>query len=485
MPAELNYDEIDLYNSAYSIVHTGHDVDGRLLPFLYSPYSRNPPIYAIASYASAQVFGKTAFGLRFPAVLFGLAAIVLLYAIAFELTRRREIALIAALLAAVQPIFVHFSRVGWEPAAELPFLLGGFYLLLRWRGDVESALWAALVLGAASYAYMAAWFYAALLGGVLLVLRAGSLRSRTAWAAVPAAAFAWLLVSWPALVMLFAEPVTRGRAQRIFTFSGGVTPQTLTAFAHNYAVHFSAQFLVLTGVPQSGTTWRYLNGFGAFFWWVLPFAALGVAFSQSLVRDRAARWWLLLWLAAYPLGGALTNEGVPNAPRTLAGAPIFCVYAALGAWGLYRDVRAWHPRAAWLGGLRNAAPVIAAALALFSVLHFAIFYFTRYVHVNSNAWDSGTAAMFARVRTLSAGFQRVCFSVRPAWYELPTYERFYLAGDPIQTFNDVNDPACFAPGTLIVTDTDHPLDRRGFHRVARIFDVDGNPFTDIDVRPSG
>ncbi|HZT11982.1 MAG TPA: glycosyltransferase family 39 protein, partial [Candidatus Baltobacteraceae bacterium] len=266
VPSELNYDEIDLYNSAYSIVHTGHDVDGRLMPFLYSPYSRNPPLYGIASYASAQILGRTAFALRLPAVLFGLAAIVLLYAIVLELTRRREIALIAAMLAAIQPIFVHFSRVGWEPAAELPFVLGGLYLLLRWRGDLETALWAALVLGIASYTYMAAWFYSALLGGVLLVLRAASLRGKSAWLAVPAAAAAWLVVSWPALLMLFTDPLTRGRAQRIFTFAAGVTPQTLTAFAHNYAVHFSAQYLVLTGMPQSGTTWRYLNGFGAFFW---------------------------------------------------------------------------------------------------------------------------------------------------------------------------------------------------------------------------
>ena len=33
VPTELDADEIDLYNSAYSIATTGHDIDGTLLPF--------------------------------------------------------------------------------------------------------------------------------------------------------------------------------------------------------------------------------------------------------------------------------------------------------------------------------------------------------------------------------------------------------------------------------------------------------------------
>ncbi len=79
VPTELIVDEIDLYNSAQSIAATGHDIDGARLPFLYSSFTRNPPLYAVAGYASSLVFGKTPFGLRFPAVLFGLASIVLVH----------------------------------------------------------------------------------------------------------------------------------------------------------------------------------------------------------------------------------------------------------------------------------------------------------------------------------------------------------------------------------------------------------------------
>ena len=139
VPTELDADEIDLYNSAYSIATTGHDLDGRLLPYLYAPWTRNPPVYAIAAYGSSLIFGRTPLGLRLPAAIFGLIAIMLLYGIAFELTLRIDVALIAAVLMATQPIFVHFARVGWEPASELPFLLGGVFLFTAARDALSNA----------------------------------------------------------------------------------------------------------------------------------------------------------------------------------------------------------------------------------------------------------------------------------------------------------------------------------------------------------
>ena len=46
VPTEVIPDEIDLYNSAQSIVTTGHDVDGTLKPFLAGSFTRDPPMYA-------------------------------------------------------------------------------------------------------------------------------------------------------------------------------------------------------------------------------------------------------------------------------------------------------------------------------------------------------------------------------------------------------------------------------------------------------
>ena len=484
VPTELIVDEIDLYNSAHSLATTGHDLDGSQLPFLYSPFTRNPPMYAIVGYPATLVLGKNAFGWRFAAVLFGLATIVLAFGIVLELTGRRDIAIVAAALVAAQPIFVQFSRVGWEPASELPFLLAGLYVLLRalnrtpaFKGFALSALLLALT----CYTYMAGWFYAVVLAGAALAFHARRFFSSQVMMKLAGACAIWLLVAGPALWMLFFDPLTSGKTGRIATFAHGISRESLQVFAVNYAAHFNWAYLATTGDPQSGTTWRYLNGFGAFYWWVIGFAAIGVLCAWRYVRARWMFGWLCAWLALYPLGGALTNDGVPNAPRTLAGAPVFCILAAIGfAFLLDRTTALRSPLIRLVA--RSFVYAGAAAALASSVILFAGFYFTRYVHMNSNAWDSGTRAMFAAVRAQAPNYRRVCFSVRPAWYGIDAYTRFYLEGVPIETIENVADPACYLPSTLLVTDTDHPVKRPGFAKVTIVSDIDGSPFAVIQAR---
>jgi 4-amino-4-deoxy-L-arabinose transferase-like glycosyltransferase len=483
VPSELIVDEIDLYNSAHSIVTTGHDVDGTLRPFLYSRFTRNPPLYAGAEYASSVIFGKTPFGLRLPAVLFGLLSIVLLYAIALELTQRERVALLAALMMAIAPIFVQFSRVGWEPASELAPLLGGIYLLLlALRHGTPGRLgWAAILLGLTTYSYMAGWFYALILAGPLLVLYAARRHSWRAFGAACATAAVWFIVSLPALWMWFFDFATSSRIARIATFQNGVSPAALRTFALNYLAHFRWSYLVSTGDPQSGLTWRYLNGFGAFYWWLIPLAALGVLVTFQYVRSRALALWVWWWLVAYPLGGALTNEGAPNAPRTLAGAPVFCLLAAMGLTFLLDEAGAIRRRR-----IARAAQVLVrtlfAVVAITSVGWFSWIYFVQFVHRDSNAWDSGTRAMYESLITHRASYQRVCFAVLPAWYDADSYSRFYLDDDGLRWIDGVNDPLCSQPRALLAVDPHHRVERAGFKPIATILDVDGRVFAYISGR---
>jgi 4-amino-4-deoxy-L-arabinose transferase-like glycosyltransferase len=477
VPTELIVDELDLYNSAASIVTTGHDIDGTLQPFLYSQFTRNPPLYGYAAYASSLVFGKNAVGLRMPAVLFGLLTIFFVYLLVLELTRRRDVALFSAVCTCVAPVFVQFSRIAWEPSCELPFLLGGLYLLVRtlqrlprapaWR-SAGGFMLSAVLLAVTCYTYMAGWFYAALLSGALVLLNVRRVTAARAWLPLLLACALGVLLAYPALHMIFLDPLTAGKAQRISTFANGVTLQAIGAFFRNYASHFLISFLVTTGDPQNGSTWRYLNGFGAFYWWIIPLAAAGFFAPFSLLPDRALRIWLIVWLLAYPLGGALTNEAVPNVPRTLAGMPVFCIFAGLG----YAYLLPSAPRA------RTIAAMTSAAIVALSVARFCDNYFTQYVHRNPNAWDSGTRATFATVLSYRTQYERVCFSIYPAYYGIDTYVRFYIAG-AMETVENLEDARCWSRGTLIVTDNDHPLSRLGFKRLAKIDDVNGDGFAFI------
>jgi 4-amino-4-deoxy-L-arabinose transferase-like glycosyltransferase len=491
-PPELIVDELDLYNSARSFALTGHDIDGSRLPFLWCSFTRNPPMYAIAGYLSSLFFGNGPFGLRFPAVIFGLITIALMYFIALELTRRRDIALIAALLTATQPIFILFSRVGWEPASELPFLLGGLYFWLRAfrrldRPEDAAVLlrWPELLAGAAlfglsAYTYMAAWFYAVMLGGAILVLNARRLRGRTQLVRVAAAVIVGCLIASPALWMWFGDPYTFSRTGKISTFHDGLNLANLLTFVANYFSQFRWSYLVTTGDPSGGATWKYMAGFGAFYWWLVPLALIGAACSFRYMSPRWAAVWTLLWLVFYPLGGALTNEAVPNAPRTLAGAPVFSVLAAIGLIALF-DVVRWSLAGPLRTRVQVGLSIVCAANLVLSLVLFSVFYQTRYPRLYPLAWDSGTRSTFAVLRAQVPSYRRLCFSVRPSWYTAETFFRYYLADRPIKTFENIALAECFLPGTLLVTDG--PLGRPGFATIATVREIGGGAFATIAGRP--
>jgi hypothetical protein len=221
-----------------------------------------------------------------------------------------------------------------------------------------------------------------------------------------------------------------------------------------------------------------LSGFGAFYWWVVVFAIGGAFVAWRYVRPSWALAWLFWWVLVYPLGGSLTNEGVPNAPRTLAGTPVFCAFAAFGLVALFglaaRLPRAWGPRASF--ALRA---VFVANLAV-SVSLFMDYYFARFPYVNPNAWDSGTRDLFGAIRAHAPGEQRLCFSVRQAWYGTDTYMRYYLSGVPLERIKTLTDPQCELPGTLLATDA--LVLPRGFRILVTIPEMGGSRFAVLAER---
>src|SRR6185295_19175842 len=101
------------------------------------------------------------------------------------------------------------------------------------------------------------------------------------------------------------------------------------------------------------------------YWFFAPLLGLGVI--VALLRpDRAMRL-PLLWLGLYPIAPALMNE-IPSASRGIAGAPAFCVVAAIGAGALLRLAALVSERRTVVFALQGALPRRLPAL-LGEVLH--------------------------------------------------------------------------------------------------------------------
>lgn len=150
-PPGLNWDEVSMGYSAYSLLQTGADEWGVKYPLLFRSYGEwKSPVYIYLLMPFIQVFGLNAWGVRLPAALFGVLAVYLTYLIGRKLYSDK-VGLWAAFLLAVSPWHLMLSRPGYEAGVALALVLAGIYLMLK-----EKPLLSALPFGLAIHTYHSA-----------------------------------------------------------------------------------------------------------------------------------------------------------------------------------------------------------------------------------------------------------------------------------------------------------------------------------------
>ncbi len=135
----------------------------------------NPPLYYVLAWLWSQAFGTAEVGLRSLSAVLGAATVPVAFLAARELAGRRA-GLIAAALAAVNPMLIWYSQEARSYAALIFFGALAFWFFaraLRTRSATDLALWA-LASTLALYSHYFAVFAAAIEAGWLLV----ALRSR-------------------------------------------------------------------------------------------------------------------------------------------------------------------------------------------------------------------------------------------------------------------------------------------------------------------
>src|SRR3989339_1759883 len=128
-PPGLNWDEVSMGYSAYSILETGADEWGVKYPLLFRTYGEwKSPVYIYLLVPFIKVFGLNPWGVRLPAALFGVLAIYLTYLIGRKLYSEK-VGLWAAFFLTVSPWHLMLSRPGYEAGVALALILTGIYLM--------------------------------------------------------------------------------------------------------------------------------------------------------------------------------------------------------------------------------------------------------------------------------------------------------------------------------------------------------------------
>ncbi|HSP97696.1 MAG TPA: glycosyltransferase family 39 protein [Candidatus Dormibacteraeota bacterium] len=359
LPPGLFCDEAGLGYNAWSLLHTGRDETGTSWPLYVWSFgvSYKNPIFIYSAMLPVGLFGLSEFSVRLTSALFGVATVIgigLLGRIAFGAAG----GLIAALLLAVVPWHVHFSRIAFELITFPALFVFAFAALAAGvRGRPRWLLLAGPLFALCLYTYgPAKLFVPGFLVGALLIY------ARRLWAArrtLPMAIVLMVLTAMPVLVFDLSH---RDRSGQYFSRTTALNAsqsveENARRVVDQYERFFSRAFLFDNGDPL---TRHAVPGFGELYWTMLPLLALGVLWCLWPGRPEGKLF--LWWMVLYPVAPALMNEA-PSASRGFIGVAGFCLVAAAGATLVLDGLRRIIP---WVVVARVAQS--AAVLALIAGL---------------------------------------------------------------------------------------------------------------------
>jgi 4-amino-4-deoxy-L-arabinose transferase-like glycosyltransferase len=465
-PPQLFEDEIVNVLSARSILETGKDINGEINLFFYNRVESRSPVYGYVAALSTYIFGNNTFAIRFPAAVLGIISIVVIYLIVYKLSKDKQASLSAAFLTAIIPWQVHYSRVGWEPAATVPLLLISIYLFLLGLNKKWIILLSYLVFSVTIYTHRSAEVLSPLFLGILLLLNYKKVIINKLPNILGILIF---LASFITLIAISVnDPNLHDRSLRISTFSDGVNIDSVKKFTENYFVHLSPDFLFINGDPNL----RHGTGAdGVIYLWMLPFISLGIVYLILNIKLKSSVL-LLLWLLIFPLGGSLTNDGVPHATRTLIGGPALILISAFGVLYLKKILIIYKNGDIIYYSLLT----IVAGLLLLQTYRFSGYYFLEYPNNSSIYWNYGNDEIFSYINQNSSSIKTACLENINYWDE-EVLVRYYLPNVKARIIAGAEDPLCEVSGTLLVLN--NPENREGCTTVKYIFSLAGEPMVNL------
>jgi len=144
VPPGITADEAALGYNAYSILKTGRDEYGKILPVIFKSFGDyKPGLYIYLTAPFVAVFGLNEWSVRLPSALAGVGAVWLLYLIIRKLKnenlgiRNSKLEIVAGFLLAVNPWHIQFSRGAWEVNVALTLTLAGIYFFLKLQDSIK------------------------------------------------------------------------------------------------------------------------------------------------------------------------------------------------------------------------------------------------------------------------------------------------------------------------------------------------------------
>lgn len=448
-PPGFYFDETSEAYDAYSLWRTGRDQHGAVLPIALRSF--NDYRMALFSYSLAPLVGLgglSVFTARLGSAFWGILVIAATYWAGVELFNRPA-ALTAALLLALSPWHVHFSRITHE--ANSATMAAALTVALFWRWQREGrARW---LLGAATAAALGLYTYAVmklvlpLLVGALTLLSWREVARR--WRQVLGAAALGLLLAAPVLIATLRTPEQlQDHYRQIAVFQPDRPAREAAREAlGNFAANLSPRYLFLEG---SRDLLFHAGDTGELYPAQAALILAGLAWSVAGRSRRMALIITLVWIAAGILPAALTRQA-PDTGHALRTLPVVVPWQLLSGAGI-AGLLAFFSTDSTDGTDRKSFPLnslnplkkylrggllilLTGWLGMDGLQHFN-YYFTHYPVEAAGHFHAGMDAVVQTLDALDDAYEVVYFSCH--FNDLPYIDiLFFSRYDPAQLQEDL------------------------------------------------
>ncbi len=342
VPPAISWDEAAVGYNAWTIANYGRDEYGNFFPLIFRSFGDDKqPVNVYITAIFVKIFGLNEFSTRFPAALFGVLNVLLIFYLVKLLFKNEIMALSAALFLAVSPYNLHFSRFNHEANIALFFVMLGittFYLSLS-RNNFLLAL-STLSFGISFMTYLPAklvsplvvLFLTALYFKKIVKNKIGLIGS-----AIVIGFFIFLIYLSPHLV--FSDRIsqtTQGQHEiestDLYKKTHNLLLGRLNLIATQYSWHFSPNYLFIQGDKNP----RLSSQTGQFY--KIDAVLLIFGLIYLLYKRSRVSWMVLCWALVAPLPSALVNEA-PHAARAMFMMGSWQIVSAAGLYFIIDLVR--------------------------------------------------------------------------------------------------------------------------------------------------